>query len=58
MFLCCVTMCTDVPGARGCGGPLYFSVFGCGAQRYDVVRVRVGWPGCSWTWWSLRSFPT
>ena len=23
-----------------------------------VVRVRVLWLGCSWTWWSLRSFPT
>lgn len=38
MFLCCVTMCTDVPGARGCGGSLYFSVFGCGAEGHDVAE--------------------
>jgi len=23
-----------------------------------AVGVGVGWLGCGWTWWSLRSFPT
>ena len=23
-----------------------------------AVGVGVGWLGCVWTWWSLRSFPT
>jgi len=26
--------------------------------QWGVVRVRVIWLGCSWTWWSLWSFPT
>lgn len=34
-------------------------IFGMGeSKKLRVVRVRVVWFVCSWTWWSLRSLPS
>ena len=54
---------TDAELLRQCsagwwGKRVYLDVALRDMIEWRVVRVRVVWLGCGWTWWSLRSFPT